>query len=327
MAAMIFRQSCVLFGYKGYYGLLVIGIECLKLIGEWSILCLCPMKIQMDSCKWTSSRGPKARRQATRTATKTREGVTERSADRRAARTVAFEHRTVLQSVLSFLIYLFSMQNKEVPQEQQSFMGAEYRYACFAERHAPSCSLLADFLAVARQEFPRAFKVNAFACNGLKYGPSCYAAASDYIFATYSIWYKRPFYSKAFDYFSYGCDVCKHADSCYRKGQMMIQPKGTYRGVKSNPQKGMEILEEACDKGSFNACHEASVHLLTGKIPGVKADYRKAFLLSKTACEFGYHADACHNLASMYEHGIATQKNLKTAKQIRDKVAARAAGT
>ena len=215
------------------------------------------------------------------------------------------------------------MNESDIPQEKQSHLGAEYRYSCFIERRAPYCELLADTLGAQRRERFRSIRIHEFACNGLKHGPSCYEVSVDYLLSNYSGFWKKPQPRWAFDYFGYGCDH-GHSQSCYRKGQMMIQPKGTYKRVKSNPTKGMELLESACNKGSFDACYEASVHFLTGKIPGVPVDYRKAFLLSKTACEFGYHANACHNLAAMYENGIATKKNPNAAKQIREKMASQA---
>lgn len=206
----------------------------------------------------------------------------------------------------------------EKPELQQSYMGIEYRYACFSERHPQSCEMLADFLKIARKQKYRSAKVSLYACNGLKYGPSCYEAALNFVLEGFGLLNNED-YKRGLEYFDVGCEY-GHARSCYRKGQMLVEPKGTFKGVKSDPAKGMETLELACSKGSFDACYEASVHYLTGKTPGIEANYRKAFLLSKTACEFGYRRKSCHNLAAMYEHGIATKKDPETAKKIRETV-------
>ena len=208
-------------------------------------------------------------------------------------------------------------------EEQIGDIAAEFRYSCWVQRHPPSCALLADFLAVIQQSKKRSSFISRHACDSMAFGPSCYQSSIDYIFDNKHVSVLFPMvrdadanWKKAFEYFSRGCKV-GHARSCYRKGQMMIQPKGTYKGVKSNPVEGLASLESACDGGCFEACYEASVHLLSGKLPQVPADHRRAFIFTKTACEFGFLNNACHNLAAMYEHGIATKKDPQVAKKVR----------
>lgn len=205
-------------------------------------------------------------------------------------------------------------------------IATEYRFSCWRQRHAPSCALLADFLSALHQTKARSRVISQYACDSMRFGPSCYQSSIDYIFDNvrtrfyYAIPRPAPAnWKKAFAYFSRGCDL-GHARSCYRKGQMMIQPTGTYKGVKSKPVDGIATLESACDGGCFEACYEASVHLLSGKLPQVKADYPRAFVLTKTACEFGLLDNACHNLAAMYDHGIATKKDPQVAKKVREKM-------
>lgn len=229
----------------------------------------------------------------------------------------------------------WDLKNEEDVKEYLENLGTEYRFGCLSEKKPDGitvhvvhikdfhyishflwqnlvCHLLGDFMESIKKDFPKAASLYRSNCDDYKYSRSCHK------FAAYSLVGKgcQEDYLRAFDYFKKGCELGE-ADSCLYSGLMYIT-KTKKNLIEQNFPAGMELLNQACDKGSHNGCfYLAGLHI-SGVTNVVQQDMSTAFKYSVKACDLG-NMYACGNVGRMYFKGEGVEENKELAEKYKKK--------
>ncbi|XP_068201477.1 cytochrome c oxidase assembly factor 7 homolog [Palaemon carinicauda] len=207
----------------------------------------------------------------------------------------------------------FDLKKEEDVKEFLENLGIEYRFGCFSEKKPDSCHLLGDYLEGVKKDFDKASKVFRTNCDESNYARSCYK------FANYSFLGKggKQNMDEAYSYYLKGC-TAGDSDSCLNGGLMCVSNTPTNVKRPKDYDKGLELLDKACDGNNAFSCYYISGIFIQGVKDQIEKNMQKAFDYSMKACDLG-NMYACANVSQMYRKGDGTAKDETKSEEFKKK--------
>ncbi|XP_066975977.1 cytochrome c oxidase assembly factor 7 homolog [Macrobrachium rosenbergii] len=207
----------------------------------------------------------------------------------------------------------FDLKKEEDVKEFLDNLGIEYRFGCFSEKKPDSCHLLGDYLEGVKKDFEKASKVFRTNCDESNHARSCYK------FANYSFLGKggKQNMDEAYSYYLKGC-TAGDPDSCLNGGLMCVSNTPTNVQRPKDYDKGLELLNKACDGNNAFSCYYISGIFIQGVKDHIEKNMQKAFDYSLKACELG-NMYACANVSQMYRKGDGTAKDEVKSEEYKKK--------
>ncbi|KAL3868957.1 hypothetical protein ACJMK2_041703 [Sinanodonta woodiana] len=203
----------------------------------------------------------------------------------------------------------FDLKDEKEVQKHLANLYIEFNYQCHEDKMPDGCHRLGELLELVKRDFTKAATVYKMNCDENKYGHSCYKYAQ-YNLAGLGM---EKNLEEGLKYHSIGCELGFTA-ACHNGGMLHI---GSIVSGKSDPIKGADFLERACEKKDSDSCARLGEAYLTG-LKQFQQDKTKAFEYIKKACELE-NVRGCGNLSVMYKKGDGVMQNSEMAEMYKQK--------
>lgn len=185
-----------------------------------------------------------------------------------------------------------------------------YHFECYKENNAEACHLLGDWYAQSKM-MKEAIQQYKHACEKFKYPRSCYKYGVSLLDGS-EVGCETDV-NKALHYTSLACEKGE-PEGCWRNAQI-LQQLGRFSEALQGHKKYCDMLHYF----SHNSCHDAGVILRSSEeVSNTPQDFKKAFEYFSKGCALG-NFRACYELSSAHYFGRGTEKNVKLAKEFRQK--------